>query len=189
MPIRKLQGFLFLSIFFLVLEFSVVQSDAIPPGTLTLAWDPSSDPSVVGYRLYEGTASQSYNSVLDVGSNLTATVLGLVAGETYYFAVTAYDISGLESTFSGQISYTVPTSAPEPPMLARLFVSQNNASQAVLRGTGPAGYVYDVCASIDLSSWVVIGTVTVDATGAFQFADGASSALSWRFYRLRQNTP
>src|SRR6516225_2612121 len=30
-------------------------------GTLTIAWDPSSDPSVVGYNVYWGTRSGQYN--------------------------------------------------------------------------------------------------------------------------------
>jgi hypothetical protein len=35
----------------------------------------------------------------------------LVSGVTYFFAVTAYDTNGLESAFSSEISYTVPTSS------------------------------------------------------------------------------
>ena len=180
---------LFVSLILLVPKLSVFQAVAVSPVALTLAWDPSSDPSVVGYRLYDGMASLNYTNVVDVGSNLSVTISGLVAGATYYFAVTAYDSTGLESTFSGQISYVVPATAPRPPMLAQLFLSRDRSLQAILSGTGPAGFVYDVCASMDLSSWSVIGSVTVDASGSFQFTDADSPGVPGRFYRLKQNTP
>ncbi len=64
-----------------------------------MAWDPSTDPSVVGYRLYQGGESLIYTNVVDVGTTTLATITALVPGSTYYFAVTAYDSSGLESTF------------------------------------------------------------------------------------------
>src|SRR5690348_13446231 len=159
------------------------------PGTLTLAWDASTDPAVVGYRLYEGIASETYTNVLDVGTDLMVSVSGLVAGQTYYFAVTAYDSSGFESPFSGEISYLVPNGAPPPNTPAVLTLSQNDLNQAVLSGVAPAGNVYDIYATLDFTTWLVIGNVTADANGNFQFTDQPSLALPWRFYRLRQRSP
>lgn len=174
----------------LLFECLTLKSVAVLPGTLTLAWDPSSDPTVVGYRLYQGTASQQYNTMADLGSNLTAVVFNLVAGTTYYFAVTAYDSAGLESAFSGEISYTMPTSAPSSPgKQLQLSISQNNSGQAVLRGIGAPGFVYDVYASTNLSLWLVIGSITADLSGSFQFTDPQSYASRWQFYRLRQSVP
>lgn len=156
------------------------------PGSLTLVWDASTDPAVVGYRLYEGIASETYTNVLDVGSDLMVSVSGLVVGETYYFAVTAYDSSGFESPFSGEISYLVPSGAPPPNSPATLTISQNDLNQAVLSGLAPAGNQYDVYATLDLTTWLIIGKVTADANGYFQFTDLPSLALPWRFYQLRQ---
>src|SRR5439155_20268358 len=67
----------------------------------TLTWDPNSEPTVAGYKVYYGTASQSYLTKIDIGNktSYTVTVLG---AETYYFAVTAYDILGNESGFSNE---------------------------------------------------------------------------------------
>ena len=70
----------------------------------TLTWQPSSDPSVAGYKLYYGTASHNYAAALDTGASTTATVSNLTAGATYYFAVTAYNSSGEESPFSNEAS-------------------------------------------------------------------------------------
>jgi hypothetical protein len=77
-----------------------------------LAWDPSPEPLVTGYRLYYGTSSGNYTNVVDAGNRTDSTVTGLEAGTTYYFAATAYTGAGDESTFSNVTSYTTPGSAP-----------------------------------------------------------------------------
>ena len=70
--------------------------------SVDLAWD---DPeSGMQHRIYWGTSSQSYGHVLDVGTNCSATVWGLELGRTYYFAVTASDINGIESEPSRQLA-------------------------------------------------------------------------------------
>lgn len=70
----------------------------------TLAWRPSSDPTVMGYQLYYGTASHSYTHTVNVGPSSMATVSNLINDTTYYFAVTAYDSSGVQSPFSNEAS-------------------------------------------------------------------------------------
>jgi hypothetical protein len=71
--------------------------------TVTLAWDLSD--GAAGYKIYYGTTSNNYSSVVDVGDNLTYTFTNLPDGNTYYFAATAYDPSRLESDYSAEISY------------------------------------------------------------------------------------
>src|SRR5438093_7349036 len=68
----------------------------------TLTWDPNSEPTVAGYKLYYGTVSRSYLTNIDVGNKTSYAVTGLAAG-TYYFSVTAYDIRGNESGFSNEV--------------------------------------------------------------------------------------
>jgi hypothetical protein len=82
--------------------------------TVTLAWDPNPAPDIAGYRLYRGTTSGVYTNETEVGNATTASVSNLVAQTTYFFAVTAYNTSGLESAPSNQISYTAPSSGPSP---------------------------------------------------------------------------
>jgi hypothetical protein len=71
--------------------------------SVTLAWD--TDSGAAGYRLYYGTSSGNYSQSMDVGNQTTATVSNLTAGQTYYFAVAAYNSSGLESQPSNQVTY------------------------------------------------------------------------------------
>lgn len=92
--------------------------------SVTLAWDPSPEPALAGYRLYYGTARGIYSHFLEVGNIVSATVSNLIAGETYYFAATAYDTNGLESHFSSEISYT-------PVALRRLTINSTASSSTV----------------------------------------------------------
>jgi len=81
----------------------------IPPalaGDVTLQWDPNPETDVVGYKVYYGTSSRTYSAPISLGLQSAYTVTGLAAG-TYYFAVTAFNVDGLESAFSNEVSTTV----------------------------------------------------------------------------------
>jgi fibronectin type 3 domain-containing protein len=67
---------------------------------------PLSLADIDGYRIYYGTAHASYTGKLDVpnGTAQSATLSSLVAGTTYYLVMTTYDINGLESGYSAEIS-------------------------------------------------------------------------------------
>lgn len=155
---------------------------ALPPSDVTLAWNPSPSTSVAGYRLYQGAASQTYTNTIDVGDLTSVTVSNLTAGTTYFFAVTAYDLIGLESAFSGEVSYTV--AGP-----ALLRISASPAQGVQLTGTAPGGYQYDVLRTADLKTWVRLGSITAGPTGSFQFTDSVSPSLAPQYYRLRQTSP
>jgi len=88
--------------------------------SVTLAWDPSPDPQVVGYRVYYGVASGNYTNSAAVGAVTNATLTGLVVGPTYYFAAKAFDGSGAESIFSNETSYTPVAASNQPPTLNSL---------------------------------------------------------------------
>jgi hypothetical protein len=77
---------------------------------VTLAWDTNAEPDLAGYRLYYGTASGHYQFVIDVGKTTTYTVSGLAIG-TYFFAITAYNRSGLESGYSNEVSKDISAAA------------------------------------------------------------------------------
>ena len=63
-------------------------------GSVSLGWDKNPEGDVMGYKVYFGTASGVYGQFEDV-SETTASVSDLPVGVRYYFAVTAYDSSGL----------------------------------------------------------------------------------------------
>ena len=73
----------------------------------SLAWDPVSDPSVVGYIVHYGTQSTNSSGSCayaqsTFSSSPAVTVSGLAPNTNYYFAVSAYN--GLESACSSEVS-------------------------------------------------------------------------------------
>jgi len=82
--------------------------------SVTLTWDPSPEPDIAGYTLYYGLASSAYIDIVSPGNTNITSVAGLADATTYYFVVTTFDTSGLESLPSNEISYTTPTVVPDP---------------------------------------------------------------------------
>jgi len=153
--------------------------------SITLGWDASSTTDIAGYRIYVGGSSLTYTNSVAVGDVTSGTVSNLVAGLTYYFAVTAYDVVGLESPFSGQIIYTIPVVSAT---VARTQLKRTGARQFLLTGTSPAGYVYSVLASKDLKTWTLIGSVTATGAGSLSYTDSNATNQSC-YYRLKQTSP
>lgn len=97
-----------------------------------LSWNQNTETDLAGYKVYYGTASRSYGSPTDVGNKTTFTVTGL-NGQTYYFAVTAYDTAGNESGYSNEVSKTL--SDTTPPVLSAIGTSGITSSAAVISWT------------------------------------------------------
>jgi hypothetical protein len=83
---------------------------APPPHSVDLSWNASTSANVVGYNIYRellGGSFSKINSTLDSGLGYTdSQVLG---GQTYLFAVTAVDGTGLESALSAPAQVTIPS--------------------------------------------------------------------------------
>ncbi len=103
-------------------------------GDAVLSWDPNTEPDLAGYKVYSGTASGIYGTPIDTGNLTTQTVTGLSSG-TYFFAVTAYDTSGNESGFSNEVSKTISTSDPTPPILAAITPTNITSNSATIAWT------------------------------------------------------
>jgi hypothetical protein len=81
-------------------------------GSVTLAWQPptqNADGSPLtdlsGYNIYIGTSSSGYDyrEIRLDNPGLTAYVVDNLEPGTYYFAATAFNSSGAESAFSGEV--------------------------------------------------------------------------------------
>jgi len=108
---------------------AMTEASAPPPSgsaqavSIGLAWDPSPEPSVVGYRIHYGVESGKYTNMLRVKGRLTtkALVKNLEKGKTYYFAITAYDARGHESALSAEVTNSSDGGRPAaPPATNRL---------------------------------------------------------------------
>lgn len=78
----------------------------------TLEWNAVNFPTLSGYRVYYGTATGNYQQApgagVNVGNVTSFTVTGLGGGTRYFFAVTAFDSSNNESTFSNEVFKDIP---------------------------------------------------------------------------------
>ena len=75
--------------------------------SVTLAWDPNSEPDLAGYLIGYGTAPGQDHQLIDVGGSTSWTLYGFSPGTTYYFRVYAYSTSGLRSTPSPDLFTTI----------------------------------------------------------------------------------
>ncbi len=130
---------------------------------VTLAWNPSTDSTVAGYKIYYGSASGNYTNVVDVGNVTNATISGLVEGVTYYFAATCYNSSGIQSPFSNEVSYTVPNLCPTINSVSNIFINENAGQQVVnLSGiTGGFGTYSTITITASSGNTNLIPNITV----------------------------
>jgi len=94
--------------------------------TVSLSWDANTESNLAGYKVYyqadsavlpfQGSGAAEGASPVQVYNKTTATISGLDPGRTYYFAITAYDAAGMESSYSNIV--TVPESAPPTVILS-----------------------------------------------------------------------
>jgi hypothetical protein len=87
--------------------------------SVSLSWDANTESDLAGYKVYykadfyslpfDGAGAIEGASPVDVYNMTTATISGIDPSRSYYFAVTAYNTSGIESSYSNIVS--VPESA------------------------------------------------------------------------------
>jgi hypothetical protein len=137
-----------------------------------LTWDPNSESTLKGYKIYYGsTSSGSYTSSVDVGNKTTYTVSNLDSSKTYYFAATAYDAGGNESGYSNEVKYT--NRAPVA----------SNGTLSVAAGASATGTLKATDADADALNYSIVsngtkGSVTISnaSTGAFTYKANAGTS-------------
>jgi len=147
----------------LCLSLLPIRVNAQTAASVRLAWDanPVTD-EVTGYRLYYGPKSQTYTNTTDVGSVTTATITTLAPGTTYFFAVTAYNASGLESDYSNEVSYTP---SPVPTALTAISSSPGKVRLRFTYGGGAVTYSVYTNGVVMLTAAATVSPVTVDLVG------------------------
>jgi hypothetical protein len=88
---------------------------AVASGSATLSWTPptqntdgSALTNLAGYRVYWGPAVGNYTSSVTLNTaGVTSYVVESLAPGTYYFAVSAVNAGGVESTLSNSASKTI----------------------------------------------------------------------------------
>jgi hypothetical protein len=87
----------------------------IPKRSIKLTWDPprtnvegTALNNLAGYRIYYGLSSGVYPNKIDIADpSATEHTLYKLSPGTYYFVVTAYSDSGMESEHSKEVTITI----------------------------------------------------------------------------------
>lgn len=123
---------------FVILWLSIVLSLLVPfAGQLEAAklppvwisWNKDTKTKIAGYIITYGTKSGKLQTAVHAGRNTKFPIYHLKAGETYYFAVRAYDRLGRFSPPSKEISYR--GTAPESP---RGWISEPSTGGTIVQG-------------------------------------------------------
>ena len=125
--------------------------------TARVTWNKNPESDIAGYWVYYGTSPSNYDHLVGVGTTPSIDITGLQAGKTYYFAVTARDISGNQSGFSQQVRVTIPAAAS-----TKSNTSGTGSGTGTNSGTG---------------STTDTGTSTLSSTGNNTNTGSASSTL------------
>lgn len=154
--------------------------------SVPLAWNPSPDVNIAGYKIYYGGASRTYTNSVDVG-NVTSTVItGLAEGTTYFFAATTYGADGVESDFSDEAvdvttnssSTVMPPPVSQAPTLDVLndLTINNNAGAQTINLTGisvGSGQALNITAASSNPALIAAPAINYnspEATGTLTFA-------------------
>ncbi len=107
-----------LSFISLVVSILLIATTNVYSSQATLIWTPNTESDLAGYKIHSGPSGRNYDNITNVGDQTSYTVQDLVEGQTYYFALTAYDSFNNESDYSTELVYTVPIldlTAPSTP--------------------------------------------------------------------------
>ena len=83
--------------------------------TVALAWNANPESNIAGYILVYGTSPGSYSASVDVGSTTAYSIASLTSGTRYYFAVRAYNTSGVSGPLSSEVNEVAADAPPPPP--------------------------------------------------------------------------
>ena len=89
-------------------SLTVTSQSTSTTGSASLTWNASTSTSVIGYKVYQRTATGTYSAAIAFLGNVTSYIAsGLQKSTTYYFVVTAVDSSGKESLHSNEVGKTI----------------------------------------------------------------------------------
>ena len=167
--------------------YKIYYGSGVTPTNWTPAVFVTTNPPCGGYYTNRGSNFfQAYTNSVEFGNTLTGVVSNLVRGQTYFFSATAHDDYGLESDYSEEIKFTVP-STNYPFNFSVIIAKLNN--KVVLQAKVCPDSLMTVKFSTNLTStnWSVIATnAPADAYGNFIYTHAVPSAMQGYYQVMKQ---
>jgi hypothetical protein len=156
----------------------VASAPAAMAATINIAWDANAPAeNVVGYKVYIGTQAGVYGSPVDVGNVTTYAFTSAVAGQSYFFAVSAYDASGGNSPLSGEVSGSPAVSDATVPLVS--VTSPTSASTySTSANTISIGGTASDNVGVTQVTYTVNGGASVTASGTTSWSVASISLVS-----------
>ncbi len=150
---------------------------------VSIFWNPNQEPDLAGYSIWRGNEDVSgpYFFVTDLSPNVTSyDDTDVVNGETWFYAVTAFDAAGHESELSRETVFDTPRPegfglvlvelGQDPSRAGYDFSSLSNVPQAASLGTtdiyfestGGVDYVVAADPLVDIQDYGLIDLIGVD---------------------------
>ncbi len=126
----------FLCLLTLPLMGQTVQPPSGPP-TVTLAWESSPEPDIAGYFVYIGKVSPGTYEQRVLLGKVNSYTFAVTPNEKWYFVITAFNLAGLESLPSNELSYLEMRKRPSVP--GNVTITADNASVTVTLKNAPTG--------------------------------------------------
>lgn len=140
-------------------------------GSVDLNWDNNSEPDLDGYVVYRATSSGgSYSAVSSLLGASSFTDASVSNGTTYFYVVTASDLTGNESGYGSEASAT-----PEAVVQYLMHVQSISATSVVIsrKEYGEAAVLVVDSAGNPLSGVTVEGTFSGGLRGTYSAVSGA----------------
>ena len=170
---------------------SVATVHAAVVGPAVFEWDPNPENDIAGYKFYIGNSSRAYTDVRDAGNDHQISITDLEEGEIYYFAVTAYNEAGQESTFSQELILNLGAEVSDPNAGGRIVLLEaedgvHTTPMAVFSGPeeswidtqdysqlGTTTLSFNVPRADDYQIWCRVKAPTADRDSLFAMLNGS----------------
>jgi hypothetical protein len=167
---------------------SSLNVQAATSGSVTIQWAANTEPDLAGYRLYQGTSQGTYGSFIDLGNITSYQPVNLQTDQTYYFAVTAYDMYGNESLPSPEVNTSSLSSFGGTGSASTLTISNlkvaNGKSYVIASGLQTENLVY-----IDRTYTATTVPSSVQGARYIQTANDDKSATELAFLSFDVDQP
>lgn len=171
-----------------VFTTNILPQCILGPSKATFYWnyDFTNNPSVNGFRIYEGLTSGIYtNTIVVNGQVVTNQITNIVNGVTHYYAIKAKSTNGLESAnYSNEILLNTPTYGSLTNFNPNIYFLGSVGYPAIQVKVCPNQSVTFSYTSNIVGPWTVLANVIADEYGNAVYDDVSALGVSSRFYKV-----